>query len=557
MPCRGVQQTHSMSTPLVWWPSLHLTEWSPSASGQSLCLRVRPEHTRVNLRTSTIVTHHITNNWLKDMNWIEFSYFLFAMIFMFALSEVACLLESSSKLIRTLEQVNLSLREGKNLDISLATVEAIIRLKDQLNSLLQGRKWRNAVDRIWAFGPRRLAYSNSHNKKSIEENRRTLYGHICLRGKSQMSTYRECFFFLFLSESSSACLVHAAVFNLKLWGHFADGFYQSYYVFRCGPNILLNSVDDYERPSLWECLSRSNGVREAKAQATALRDFDNSIVSGFQLATLSGPMCEEPLMGVCFSIERWDIQSSVPPQNVDSLEVDSLRQPDLGVSETSTQAAVPSQARPRAEAASADCYGPVSGQLIAAMKEACRHAFQAHPQRLMAAMYTCEIMSTAEVLGKNTLLTNFCCFFLHPVQIYYCTWIGEGNIWEMNIYLCMVDECSTFPVAVGFFVMWILLGAQDYHMLPGCSSLSHKWWLIWLVLICFGVLYLSLVQVECMVYWGSERAVFSMKRWRKEQTCSSSRLFCLWLRALDLLTRSARGPVGWPVHSWSSATGRW
>lgn len=35
------------------------------------------------------------------------------------------------------------------------------------------------------------------------------------------------------------------------------------------------------------------------------------------------------------------------------------------------------------------------------MKEACRYALQAKPQRLMAAMYTCEIMATAEVLGKR------------------------------------------------------------------------------------------------------------------------------------------------------------
>lgn len=246
-----------------------------------------------------------------------------------------------------------------------------------------------------------------------------------------------------------------------LWGHFADEFYQSYCVFRCGPNILLNSVDGYERPSLWECLSRSNGVREAKAQAPALRDFDNSIVSGFQLATLSGPMCEEPLMGVCFSIERWDIQSSVPPQNVDSLEVDSLHQPDLGVSETSTQAAVPSQARPRAEVASADCYGPVSGQLIAAMKEACRHAFQAQPQRLMAAMYTCEIMSTAEVLGKKILLTNFCYFLLHPVQHMKDEHLSVYGRWMFHIscscrFLCNVNivRCSRLPhVAWMFFYL--------------------------------------------------------------------------------------------------------
>lgn len=74
---------------------------------------------------------------------------------LFVPSEVTRLLEISSELIRTLEQVNMSLREGKNLDISLSTVEAITELKGQLESLLQGRKWRNTVERIWAFGPRR------------------------------------------------------------------------------------------------------------------------------------------------------------------------------------------------------------------------------------------------------------------------------------------------------------------------------------------------------------------------------------------------------------------
>lgn len=244
--------------------------------------------------------------------------------------EVTRLLESSSEVIRTLEQVNMSLREGKSLDISVRTLEAISDLKAQLKSLLQGRKWRNAVERIWAFGPRRY-----------------------------------------------------------------------------GPNILLNSVEGYQRPSVWQCLSRGDKASEA----TALRDFDNSIISGFQLAALSGPMCEEPLMGVCFSVERWDVQSTAPPQHQDSVEDDSTDHEATaesnmeGSSETSARgegtAAGPSHAGRRPEvAASSDCYGPVSGQLIAAVKEACRHAFQAQPQRLMAAMYTCEIMATADVLGR-------------------------------------------------------------------------------------------------------------------------------------------------------------
>ncbi|XP_074515485.1 elongation factor-like GTPase 1 [Sebastes fasciatus] len=235
--------------------------------------------------------------------------------------EVTSLLESSTELIRTLEQINMSLREGKSLDVSPRTLEAITGLKAQLESLLQGRKWRNAVEHIWAFGPRRY-----------------------------------------------------------------------------GPNILLNSVEGYQRLSVWHCLSRGDIAVEARAQASVIRDLDNSVISGFQLATLSGPMCEEPLMGVCFSVEKWDFQSSaLPPQHQDSVSHQASADSKV---EGSNETYVPSQARRRPEAASAGCYGPVSGQLIAAMKEACRHAFQVQPQRLMAAMYTCEIMATAEVLGR-------------------------------------------------------------------------------------------------------------------------------------------------------------
>ena len=42
----------------------------------------------------------------------------------------------------------------------------------------------------------------------------------------------------------------------------------------------------------------------------------------------------------------------------------------------------------------------LSGQLISCVKEGCRKAFQAHPQRLMWPMYTCVIQATADVLGK-------------------------------------------------------------------------------------------------------------------------------------------------------------
>ncbi|XP_050971245.1 elongation factor-like GTPase 1 [Labeo rohita] len=242
--------------------------------------------------------------------------------------EVTRLLEDNVELIRTMEQFSLFAWEGKTLDINQKILENIQDFKVKLESNLQGRKWRGAVERIWAFGPR-----------------------------------------------------------------------------RCGPNILLNRVEDYRRPSVWQCLER-----EKETERAEIRDFDNSIASGFQLATLSGPLCEEPLMGVCFSVETWDMKLSVPLAQQDSIDEGSQpaepnndnQSESSDVHETNGSSASSNRSRTRAEAtgSSVDCYGPFSGQLIAAMKEACRYAFQAKPQRLMAAMYTCEIMATAEVLGR-------------------------------------------------------------------------------------------------------------------------------------------------------------
>uniref|UniRef100_A0A663LKM2 Elongation factor-like GTPase 1 n=1 Tax=Athene cunicularia TaxID=194338 RepID=A0A663LKM2_ATHCN len=254
--------------------------------------------------------------------------------------EVTRLLEENSDLIRTMEQLNSSLNEDKKThEINQKTLDRIKEFKRKLEQNLQGRKWRNAVDQIWSFGPR-----------------------------------------------------------------------------KCGPNILLYNFEGYKR-SVWQCLG--NAVKEV----SKYRDFDNSIVSGFQLATLSGPMCEEPLMGVCFTVEKWQINKvgeMLSTSSQDSGECDAIehkQNEDTNLTSSCTDEVCSANAehqdssqsvpkssekisKHKGEVLLADCYGPFSGQLIATMKEACRYALQAKPQRLMAAMYTCEIMATAEVLGR-------------------------------------------------------------------------------------------------------------------------------------------------------------
>ena len=169
-------------------------------------------------------------------------------------------------------------------------------------------------------------------------------------------------------------------------------------------------------------------------------DYDNSIISGFQLATLAGPLCEEPLMGVCFVIENWismepDLLSNTTTgitgvsRLTDPLQESSSHEDDKSVEQnmidnepvkhedkpceeddenvknsstegilTKTESGEGSVKNPPSQ--KLDRFGPFSGQLMSAIKEGCRRAFLLQPVRLMAAMYTCDIQATAEVLGR-------------------------------------------------------------------------------------------------------------------------------------------------------------
>ena len=126
-----------------------------------------------------------------------------------------------------------------------------------------------------------------------------------------------------------------------------------------GPNILVNKVIGYARPSLWKRLDDTVGVAEK-----VVREYDNSVVSGFQLATLAGPLCEEPLQGVCYSLLDWTLSEGADDE--------------VG--------------RAGGEVTKGGVYGPFSGQLISAMKDGCRKALLVQPTRLMAAMYSCPIL---------------------------------------------------------------------------------------------------------------------------------------------------------------------
>ncbi|KAF7067448.1 hypothetical protein CFC21_073345 [Triticum aestivum] len=97
-------------------------------------------------------------------------------------------------------------------------------------------------------------------------------------------------------------------------------------------------------------------------ESVALR---NSILSGFQFATNAGPLCDEPMWGLAFIIEPY-----IFADNSDA-------------------------------AHQSDQYNIFSGQVITAVKEACRAAVLQNNPRLVEGMYFCELTTPTPQLGST------------------------------------------------------------------------------------------------------------------------------------------------------------
>lgn len=164
---------------------------------------------------------------------------------------------------------------------------------------------------------------------------------------------------------------------------------------RCGPNILLNRVPTYKRPSLWSAKSSTDFKTDSPHF-----NYDSTFIGGFQLATLCGPLCDEPMMGVCFIVEEWTFEKE--PVSINAEDSEGKREIRNVLSSTNDElvSEVASVASSGPSSASSTPFGPFTGQIMSTAKEACRKAFQVQPQRLMCAMYCCNIQVTTDMLGK-------------------------------------------------------------------------------------------------------------------------------------------------------------
>lgn len=155
---------------------------------------------------------------------------------------------------------------------------------------------------------------------------------------------------------------------------------------RIGPNILVDCLNEKSN-SIWSYIESSVLTKNT----TYLKDFESSLIFGFNLATSKGPICEEPMQGVVFFLEKFerigDLEEDLDEKLNLSDEIDDdTRSIDTNLSiEKKTKASMSS----------------LTSQCISLSKETCKKAFQAQPTRLMAAIYKCEIMTvSSEALGK-------------------------------------------------------------------------------------------------------------------------------------------------------------
>ncbi|KAI3921253.1 hypothetical protein MKW92_022815 [Papaver armeniacum] len=119
-----------------------------------------------------------------------------------------------------------------------------------------------------------------------------------------------------------------------------------------------------------EDVAFEKSIEKSSSLFMEAESLKSSVLSGFQLATGSGPLCDEPMWGLAFIVEA----NVIPVEN------------HSNESDVSTQLA--------------DQYGIFTGQIMAVVKEACRTVVLQKQPRIVEAMFFCELNTPTEQLGS-------------------------------------------------------------------------------------------------------------------------------------------------------------
>ncbi|XP_027367771.1 elongation factor-like GTPase 1 [Abrus precatorius] len=113
--------------------------------------------------------------------------------------------------------------------------------------------------------------------------------------------------------------------------------------------------------------SISDSIAETSSNVDA-EHLEDSVIAGFQNATSAGPLCDEPIYGLAFIIE-----ARISPLSKHQEESETHQQSQQS--------------------------GTFAGEVMGAVKDACKAAVLQNKPRLVEALYFCELNTTTEYLG--------------------------------------------------------------------------------------------------------------------------------------------------------------
>ncbi|KAG5651192.1 hypothetical protein H0H81_009545 [Sphagnurus paluster] len=134
---------------------------------------------------------------------------------------------------------------------------------------------------------------------------------------------------------------------------------------KAGGCLLIDARKAEAPLSLRRRLERIKAEENENEADKVVRNFDNDIETGFQLATFQGPLCAEPVEGMAYFVESVDIDRDALGKEIEQNRM-----------------------------------AQVTGSVISAVRDACRNGLLDWSPRLMLAMYTCDIQASTDVLGK-------------------------------------------------------------------------------------------------------------------------------------------------------------
>lgn len=95
---------------------------------------------------------------------------------------------------------------------------------------------------------------------------------------------------------------------------------------KCGTNILVN-LTNVKHQSVWQSFGVSGVDGQSKVEKDARNDLISSFLNGYQLSTLAGPLAEEPMHGVCFVLQEWQVEAN-ESENIVSISGRPMNMPN-------------------------------------------------------------------------------------------------------------------------------------------------------------------------------------------------------------------------------------